>query len=105
MCGPRGRVVPAGPVWSGPAREEVRKVTPEPESLHGDFPENWATALLASNDLRSYAPTHLPHPPCCWKPGIGTGTTHRTDSGRQYSLRINAASRIAVLVRGLPVNF
>jgi hypothetical protein len=24
--------------WSGPAREELRKVTPEPVSLHGDFP-------------------------------------------------------------------
>jgi len=28
--------------WSGPARQEVRKVTPEPESPHGDFPENCA---------------------------------------------------------------
>jgi hypothetical protein len=34
--------------WSGPARQGVRKVTPEPVSPHGDFPGNCEAALAAN---------------------------------------------------------
>lgn len=52
--------------WSGPARQEVRKVTPEPVSPHGDFPENCEASLTANYlpEVRSYAPAQASCPPC-----------------------------------------
>ena len=80
----RGRLVPAGSVGPNPRGGELRKVTPEPVSLHGDFPENCGAALLAyySARKRRYALTQASYPPCGdWKPALGSGTPHRAGSG------------------------
>jgi hypothetical protein len=103
------RVVPAGSlVWTRAGGGE--KVTREPESLHGDFPETCRALCLQTAAYKNhpYALTRASYPPPCSKPAIGTGTAYCTDSGRlleQYSLDLATAPRIAALVRALPAAF
>src|SRR6266704_5829907 len=86
----------------------VEKVTPEPMSLHGDFPRNFAAVLSVGCGLRHdpYALTQPSHPPCSTKTAIG-GCAMSCARSRRYSeedaLRLAFESGPGAVVLSVPV--
>lgn len=76
--------------WSGPARQEVRKVTPEPVSPHGDFPGNCEAALAANYRARKQL--------CAGRGFVSSLLTLETTHERGYltPLRIRSISRATI---------